>query len=182
MKGFFEVARDRLLHFLSHERREYRRRRWRERDWLGDFRSQIPDLLGHFTASQVAQLRIMPLDIYWTSSPAQRTRRPSRVMQKFNRSSPAAARTIASNSGRSASFCIRVTTLPRISTTLKSGRIASSCALRRLLLVAIVAPGRKSLIERIDPQPFQIDVGYEEFLLALKALRFCQQYAVLGNQ
>ena len=35
-------------------------------------------------------------------------------------------------------------TLPRISTTLRSGRAASNCALRRVLLVAMVAPFGKS--------------------------------------
>src|SRR6266851_2675047 len=70
-----------------------------------------------------------------TASPCNR---PSGVTRKFSRSSPAAARTIASSSDWSASFCRRVMTLPRISTTVKSGRYPSNCALRRVLLVANV--------------------------------------------
>ena len=57
---------------------------------------------------------------------------------------PASARMVASSSPFSATFCMRVATLPRISTTFKSGRTASNDIFRRVLLVAMVAPAAKS--------------------------------------
>ena len=52
-----------------------------------------------------------------------------------------------------ASFSMRVTTLPRISTMFRSERSASNCDLRRVLLVATVAPWGRSLMASLGLNP-----------------------------
>src|ERR1035438_3826363 len=81
--------------------------------------------------------RIVASNPSGTPSPSSR---PSGVTRKLRRCNPASASTVASNSARSASFCIRVTTLPRMSGTLRPGFSVSNWAFRRLLLGATTAP------------------------------------------
>ena len=78
---------------------------------------------------------------------------PSALMSKFSRFMPASASMVASSSPRSATFCIRVATLPRISTMFKSGRAASNDCFRRVLLVAMVAPFGKSFSFKCGLKP-----------------------------
>ena len=69
-------------------------------------------------------------------------------VRKWSRSRPAAARMVASNSPCSAILRKRVPTLPRIGTTLRSGRASRICAQRRVLLLATVAPVGSDLMVR----------------------------------
>ena len=69
-----------------------------------------------------------------------------------SRTSPAVASRMAAHSGVASSLASRVSTLPRMSCTRRSGRACSSCARRRRLLVAIDrALGQLAPPERAAP-------------------------------
>ena len=67
------------------------------------------------------------------------------------------ANRVAANSPLVAILCKRVLTLPRISTTPKSGRMANTDIFRRVLLVATTAPVDRSFSELFAGYATKVD-------------------------